>query len=237
MRGLELSPRLMALARQVPEGARLADIGTDHAYLPVWLICQGTVSGAIAADLREGPLERGREVARRWEIPEEQISFRCCDGLAGLSPGEADTIVIAGMGGETIAHIVAESSWAGKPNLLYLFQPMSAVPELRRFLSQEGFTIEEELLVPEEDKLYVIFRVRPGRTRPYTLGEQWLGRQREGQISPLRQRYMDDIISRRTRALEGMRQGAERMEAQIAETEEILRQMIELREEWRSWQR
>lgn len=236
MRELELSPRLMALARQVPRGARLADIGTDHAYLPVWLIRQGIVPEAIAADLREGPLERGREVARRWGIPEERISFRCCDGLAGVSRREADTIVIAGMGGETITHIVTESSWARETGLLYLLQPMSAVPELRRFLSREGFSIEEELLVPEENKLYVIFRVRPGRTRPYTLGEQWLGRQWNGQVSPLRQQYMDDIISRRTRALEGMRRGAERMEAQIAEMEEILRQMIELREEWRSWQ-
>ncbi len=237
MKELELSPRLMALARQVPKGAKLADIGTDHAYLPVWLIRQGIVSEAIAADLREGPLTRGREVARQWGVPEEQISFRYCDGLAGLSPGEADTIVIAGMGGETIAHILTESPWAKQPGLLYLLQPMSSVPELRQYLSEEGFFIEEELLALEEDKLYVVLRVRPGRSQTYTLGEQWLGRQSRGQGCPLRQRYMDDLISRRTRALEGMRQATERMEPQIAETEELLRQMIDMREEWLAWQR
>ena len=237
MRELELSPRLLALARQVPEGAKLADIGTDHAYLPVWLIRQGIISEAIAADLREGPLARGMEVACQWGVPGERISFRCCDGLAGLSPHEADTIVIAGMGGETIAHIITKTPWTQNPGLLYLLQPMSSVPELRQFLSEAGFSIEEEILAAEEDKLYVIFRVRPGSTEVYTLGEQWLGRQSRGQVSPLRQQYMDDIISRRTRALEGMRLATERMEPQIAETEEILRQMIELREEWRSWQR
>lgn len=237
MKELELSPRLMALARQVPEGAKLADIGTDHAYLPVWLIRQGIVSEAIAADLREGPLARGREVACQWGVPEERLSFRCCDGLAGISPHEANTIVIAGMGGETIAHILTESPWAKHSGLLYLLQPMSSVPGLRRYLSEEGFSIEEEILALEEDKLYVIFRVRPGRTQAYTLGEQWLGRQSRGQVSPLRQRYIEDIISRRTRALEGMRQAAERMEPQIAETEELLRQMINMREEWSLWQR
>ena len=237
MRELELSPRLMALARQVPTGARVADIGTDHAYLPVWLIRHGIVPEAIAADLREGPLARGIEVARQWEVPEGRISFRCCDGLAGLTSHEVDTIVIAGMGGETIAHILTETPWSRDPGLLYLLQPMSSVPELRRFLTEEGFSIEEEIYAQEEDKLYVIFRVRPGDTRAYTLGEQWLGRQSRGELSSLRQQYMDDVISRRTRALVGMRQAAGRMEPQIAKLEELLRQMTVMREEWRSWQR
>lgn len=95
---MELSPRLRAVAELVPRGAHFADIGTDHAYLPVWLILHGVIESAIAADLRRGPLERARETAKKYSVS-EKMDFRLCDGLTGLREGEADTIAIAGMGG------------------------------------------------------------------------------------------------------------------------------------------
>ena len=98
MRPIALSPRLLALARQVPQGVRFADVGTDHARLPVWLLEHGVIDHAIATDLREGPLERARETARRHELT-DRISFRLGDGLAPLERGEADLCAIAGMGG------------------------------------------------------------------------------------------------------------------------------------------
>ena len=107
---MELSPRLDAIARQVPQGARLADIGTDHGYLPVWLLMRGTIERAIAADLREGPLGRARKTARQYG-QSEKISFRLCDGLTDIDPDEVDVITIAGMGGETIATILEAAPW------------------------------------------------------------------------------------------------------------------------------
>lgn len=98
------------LAEQVPQGARLADVGTDHAYLPAWLLLAGRISGAVATDVREGPLQRGRETARLYKV-EDRIVFRCCDGLAAVEPQEADTVVIAGMGGELMARIVERAPW------------------------------------------------------------------------------------------------------------------------------
>ena len=107
---MELSPRLQAIAEQVPQGAHLADVGTDHGYLPVWLLRDGRINSAIAADLREGPLNRARETARRFNV-EEQISFRLCDGLSAIRPEETDTVTIAGMGGETIISILEAAPW------------------------------------------------------------------------------------------------------------------------------
>ena len=129
MRRLELSPRLAAIAEQVPQGARLADVGTDHAYLPAWLLLAGRISGAVATDVREGPLQRGRETARLYKV-EDRIVFRCCDGLAAVEPQEADTVVIAGMGGELMARIVERAPWTRGCTLL--LQPMSAQEVLRQ---------------------------------------------------------------------------------------------------------
>ena len=83
MRPIELTPRLLALAQQVPGGARFADVGTDHARLPVWLLEHGIIENAIASDLREGPLEQARETARRHMLT-ERLSFRLGDGLAPI---------------------------------------------------------------------------------------------------------------------------------------------------------
>ena len=109
MKQLELSPRLALIAGWVPPGAKLADVGTDHAYLPVWLTLHGRVVSAIASDLRKGPLERARATGRTYGA--EGIDFRLGDGLAFIRPDEADTIVIAGMGGENIAQILAGAPW------------------------------------------------------------------------------------------------------------------------------
>ena len=115
MRNLELTPRLRLLADWVPPGARLADVGTDHAYLPVWLRLHGRVVSAIACDLREKPLARARETGRAYGA--DGIDYRLGNGLEVVEPEEADTIVIAGMGGENIAAILARAPWtsAGRP--------------------------------------------------------------------------------------------------------------------------
>ena len=102
----DLSPRLKMVADLVPQGARLADVGTDHAYLPTALIQEGKIPFAIAADLRQGPLASAKATVRRAGL-EGKVAFRLCDGLRGIQPEEADAVAIAGMGGETIAAILA----------------------------------------------------------------------------------------------------------------------------------
>lgn len=235
---MELSSRLRAIAEQVPKGARLADIGTDHAYLPVWLLRNYFIPFAIASDFREGPLKRGMETAKQWGIPLEQIAFRCADGLTGILKGEVDTIVIAGMGGETIAHILDQTTWSHEPYMRFLLQPMSSIPELRRYLQKSAFYIEKESVVFEQGKYYTILVVKPGHMEELTLGEEWAGRQEKGENEPYRAAYLEDLIGRREKALGGMRNSVSGVSnEQIQEQEQILSELQQMREEWIRWQR
>ena len=96
MKRITLQPRLRLLAEMTPHGGRLADIGTDHGYLPVWLLQEGRIPSAIAADVGAEPLEHARRTAEEYET--QGLDFRLCDGLSGIEPEETDTVVIAGMG-------------------------------------------------------------------------------------------------------------------------------------------
>ena len=154
-RPFSLSPRLAAVAELVPQGTRLADVGTDHGRLPVWLIQHGVVERAVASDLRPGPLSRARALAERWAVA-DRISFRLCDGLSGIGSEEARTVTVAGMGGETIAEILAAAPWTGESGHRYILQPMSGLDGLRRYLSGHGFAIRRETLVEEGETLYVV---------------------------------------------------------------------------------
>ena len=230
---MELSPRLAAIAARVPPGFRLADIGTDHAYLPAYLLLEGTIPSAVASDVNRGPLDRGRETARQAGV-EEKIDFRLSDGLNGLEANEADVIVIAGMGGELIARILSEAPWTREK--LLLLQPMTAQPELRRWLNGNGYRIEGEAVVREGQKLYVILTVRGGTDEPYSPGELWAGRQRKGEGAPLRLDYLEDLLRRRRRALAGMERGSV-SSATLEEERRLITRLERLREEWITWQR
>ena len=145
-RKLELTPRLRLLADWVPQGARLADIGTDHAYLPVWLLRNGRVSSAIASDLRSGPLSRARETAQTYDVV-SSLELRLGNGLSGIAPEETDCVVIAGMGGENIAAILAAAPWTSDGKHALLLQPQTHAENLRRFLMEHGYAIVREALV------------------------------------------------------------------------------------------
>ena len=164
---IELTPRLRTAADLVPAGARLADIGTDHAYLPAALLLEGKIPYAIAADLRHGPLLRAKETAAEYGC-RDKMAFRLCDGLKGIRPEETDAIVIAGMGGETIAQILAAAPWVRERNVPLVLQPMSSLPDLREWLQKHGYEIAEERLAREEDAIYVVMSVRAGEMPPLT---------------------------------------------------------------------
>ena len=195
---MELTPRLQAIADQVPQGVRFADVGTDHGYLPVWLLRNGKISAAIASDLREGPLNRARQTALQFGQT-ERISFRLCGGLAGIAPDEAEVIAIAGMGGETIAAILADAPWTHSDKLL-LLQPMTGLPELRQWLQEHHYAIQQEQIVREGKRLYTVWTVKDGTMPPFTPAELWAGRQSR---DPLRSDYLTWIIEKAEKALAG----------------------------------
>lgn len=233
MKQLDLSPRLAALAALVPAGARLADVGTDHAYLPVWLLLRGKIRGAIASDVNQGPLDRGRETARLYGVA-EKIDFRRCDGLAGLTAGEADTVVLAGMGGDLMARILAQAPWTREVTLL--LQPMSSQEDLRQWLAENGYAITGEQVVREGEKFYQLLTATGGSCSPYTPGERLAGRQRQGEEAPHRLAFLEDLIRRRQRALAGMAKSASPDAGALARERAVLADLQRLREEWITWQ-
>ena len=223
---LELTPRLQKIADWVPQGARLADVGTDHAYLPVWLSLHGRVSCAIASDLRKGPLERARLTGRTYGA--ENIDYRLCNGLGDIRPEEADTIVIAGMGGENIASILAAAPWTKEGRYTLLLQPMTRSAELRRFLMENGYAITREALVRDRGTIYPVMEAAAGKME-LTLGQLHGGAKLLQ--DPLGDRYIIEKIIRRQGAVVGLSHSANPEKADAVR--EIITALLDMREEWR----
>lgn len=156
---VRLSKRMEAVAALVQAVAVLADVGTDHAYVPIALVKRGLVDHAIAMDIGEGPLSRARANIEAEGLA-GRIETRFSDGLAGLSPGEADTVLIAGMGGELMMRILAEGADVCVRAEALVLQPQSDIPKVRGFLRLHGYRIEAEDLVCEDGKFYPMMRAR-----------------------------------------------------------------------------
>jgi len=158
---MKLSPRLLAIAEMVPEGSRVADIGTDHGYIPVFLIKTGRAKWAAASDINTGPLERAAEVIRRHGM-QKKIDIRRGDGLAVLDRGEADTIVMAGMGGMLMRNVLAAGTRVLEDVKRLVLQPMNAQEVVRKWLAENGYAIVEETLAREGDRIYQVIAAEHG---------------------------------------------------------------------------
>lgn len=227
-KALELTPRLRLLADWVPAGARLADVGTDHAYLPVWLLLRGRITSAIASDLREGPLRRAGETAQSYGV---SLDRRLCNGLAGIAPEECDTVVIAGMGGENIAAILAAAPWTGQGGHTLLLQPQSKAEDLRCFLMDHGYAIRREALVLDRGTIYPAMEVGAGKME-LSLGQLWGGAMLAQ--DPLGDRYIIEKIIRLMGAIAGLSRSRHPEERERADAlRDIVTALLSMREEWR----
>lgn len=223
-----MTPRLQLLADWVRPGAALADVGTDHGYLPVWLALEGRVSSAIASDLRPGPLSRARETARAYHA---SVDCRLCDGLAAIAPEEADTIVIAGMGGENIAAILAAAPWTADGRHTLLLQPQSRPEVLRSFLEDHGFTIVREALVRDRGRLYPVMEVTAGEMS-LTPGERLCGVKLLR--DPLWDRHLIEKILQLQEVVAGRNRSADPLSRADADRQrELITELLAMREEWR----
>lgn len=153
-----LGPRLSLCAELLRPGRPMADIGTDHGYLPIWLLKTGAVDRAIASDINPGPLDAARRHGQLYGVGDE-LRLVQGDGLSRISPEDADDIVIAGMGGELILHIIGSTPWLSCADKRLVLQPMSAVDKLRTGLWQLGFAVQKELAARENGKVYSAFSV------------------------------------------------------------------------------
>lgn len=155
---MQLSMRLSAVADMVTITGILADVGTDHGYIPVFLAGEKRIQRAIAMDVNQGPLERAQEHIRQYGL-EDRISTRLSDGLDALKPEEADSIVIAGMGGALMKRILAQGEEVAKTAKELILQPQSEIMEFRRFLWEHSYETTEENMVFEDGKYYPMMRV------------------------------------------------------------------------------
>lgn len=201
---LALQPRLHLLARLVPEGCRLTDVGTDHGYLPVALLQQGRITAAIASDIGAEPLEHARRTAMQYGV--DGMDFRLCAGLSGVAPEETDVIVIAGMGGETIISILQDAPWTADGQHRLLLQPMTKAAALRHWLADNGYTFTDEHLVEDKGRLYPVLTVTGGKHRALTEAEALCGVLLES--DPLYGAYLSEHAAKLRRSAEGLRRSS-----------------------------
>lgn len=209
MARLTLSPRLRQIADWVPQGSPMADVGTDHGYLPVWLRLRDRVPRAIASDLRPGPLARARETGRRFGA--DGIDYRLCPGLRDIQPREVRTVVIAGMGGETILSILRQAPWVRESVDALVLQPQTHEELVRQYLSEHGFAIVRETVVSHRG-LYIVLLARPGAQR-LTPAQLWAGAALEE--NALTARYRREKRRRLETALAGLCRAKQRPGGQI----------------------
>ncbi|MBQ7654750.1 MAG: SAM-dependent methyltransferase [Clostridia bacterium] len=170
-----LGSRLMKVASFVKEGEIIADIGTDHAYLPVYLVTNGICPFAIASDIGEGPLKNAEKIVRKTDTA-DKVRLMISDGLDSYKQGDADVYIFAGMGGTLIKNLLEKAEWIKDKNIRFIFQPMSRSEELIEYLTENGFELTEEGSCFEGGRCYIIFcAVYTGEKKTYPESFSYIG--------------------------------------------------------------
>lgn len=158
---IKLTPRLQKIAEQVPIGSSVADIGTDHGYIPIYLLKNKISPFVIAGDINKKPLESAETNINKYGFS-DKAETRLGSGLSVLNKGEIDTVIVAGMGGLLISDLLETSKEVVNRISTLILQPMQAQTELRKYLIHKGFTIEKDILVKEDHHIYEIIVATPG---------------------------------------------------------------------------
>lgn len=225
-RTVKLSKRLNAAASLVRQGAYIADVGTDHAYLPIALCLEGRVRGGVASDVNEGPILRAKQHIDKYGL-NKKIAAVLCDGLDKISEYEPTDILVLGMGGELIADIISRAEFTKNKDIRLILQPMTHPEAVRRFLLGNGYAIVEELLV-EEEKIYQIICAEyegDDILSEYSEAELILGRKNIERGGELFDKTVERFVSVFSERLRGKKMAG----ADTSEEERVLSQLEELR--------
>lgn len=219
-----ITPRLQSLINTAPRAALTADIGTDHAYVPIELVKSGMADRAVASDIRPGPLASAQKNIAAAGLS-DRIETRLGPGVSVLKPGEAECIIIAGMGGELIEEIIKDGAGIIGGAAL-LLQPMNSQHTLRKYLAENGFAITGEELAAEGFKIYNIIAARRGEGASFE-------REIDLHLPPcLREHPLYGMLyAKKRREFEKIVNGLKRSRAMTAEDEEKLERYIRLLEE------
>ncbi|MCM1306999.1 MAG: class I SAM-dependent methyltransferase [Butyrivibrio sp.] len=215
---LKLSKRLSAVADMITKGSGVADIGTDHGYIPIYLVQNGLCRYAVATDINEGPLERARGNIRRFGV-EDMVSTRLCDGLLGLEAGETDTIVIAGMGGLLITRILESAPDRAHAAKELILSPHSDADALRAFLARNFFVIADESMVKEDGKFYFIIRAVNGSAPVCEGAALYYGLPLLKRRDAVLREYLERELSLREKIIGNLQSNSEDKNGRIAQLE------------------
>ncbi len=228
---MKLSERLLSCASLVTPGSIVADVGTDHGYLAIYLLEQNICPVVYASDLREGPLSAARRNAQKAGYS-DRIVYCLSDGLQELPMDQIDTVICAGMGGDTIIHILEAEPAVCDNTIQLVLQPQSKVADLRCWLASHGFTIRKEVLSLDGKFLYS------------AMDASWTGEIRELKLSqalipdtllksgdPLFCRYFSRVNDSLQATILGLKKANQRNEALLAEYEKAHRELQEMRDQ------
>lgn len=222
---MELSKRLSAVAGEVTRGNVLADVGTDHGYIPIYLLLEGVIPRAIAMDVNQGPLDRAKEHMEEYGL-EQVMETRLSNGLQRLEAQEADSIVIAGMGGALMTDILDQGQHVIGVGKELILQPQSEIFKVRHFLHDHGYRIMKEKILKEEGKYYFILKAVPGTQNfseefLYEYGEYLLLCQ-----DPLMREYLQREQEKYSKILENLKKNPS--EAAVRRREQVQECMLKL---------
>ena len=226
---INLSERMLMAARMVRSGNAVADIGTDHAYLPAYLILRGISPKALACDVRKGPLENAKKTVEAYSI-EDKITLRLSDGFDEINPSEADDLIMCGMGGTLMEQLVSRTHWLKDKSKRIIVQPQSHAEDIRRFFIENGFEILFEDACIDGGKLYCAMAAEyTGETEEKPLSYIYSGELSKSKKQEAKM-FLDNINSRLKKKLEaekihGTPQNAEYLEKVTNELEETINGM------------
>lgn len=224
MSDFKISKRLCTAASYVRDGAVVADIGTDHAYLPIYLVLSGRVKSAYASDINEGPIDRANENIKKYEL-ESQISTRVIGGLDEIEIVSPTDIVICGMGGELIIKILENSQYVRQKNIRLILQPMTHVELVREYL-QNGYSTIAENVVFEDGKVYQILCLQyDGEFHPLSRIEKDLGKFNIENNTQEFKILLNSTIAKNQKKRDGMYLGGQ----DITELEQYIKELEKLK--------
>ena len=217
---LPLSDRLLLCAGFVAPGDRVADIGCDHGYLAIHLLKNGIARSVIAADINEGPLQSARRNAEKFGVG-QQVEFCLSDGVTKI-PRDFDVMVCAGMGGDTMISILEAAPWLKSGQYRLILQCQSKVHYLRRYLSENGWHINEETVLRDGRFLYTVMEVVYRPEDPMSLGQCYFPPALLKNPDTDLPEYYKQVVFRLNRAVTGQKENADpEMVQALAELEKL----------------
>lgn len=218
---MELSKRLYTIAQQVPKGAVVADIGTDHGYIPIYLYKENIIKKAIAIDINKGPLQRAEQNIKAHHA-EKAIETRLGNGLEPIQPNETDTLILAGMGGMLIIDILNNCPDLVKGVNRIILQPQLDQKEIRQYLHKIHFKIINEEIIYEDNKYYWIITAEPGNEEYNDIKYYLFGKKLLEERNPILMKYIEEKLIQLRNILEKLKETS---------TQNTLRRINEIEQE------